>query len=104
MATILIVDDDAVIRGLLVELLAGEVGLKIVEASSGPEALRMAAIHHPKLVISDVLMPTMDGFELVRLLRSSASLEHTAVIFYTGTFLQKEALDLAKACGAIYVE
>jgi putative two-component system response regulator len=102
MATILVVDDDDDIRRFFVQLL-GRAGHEVVEACDGADALRKAAAHQPDLVISDLLMPAMDGFELVRLLRSESTLEETAVIFYTATFVQQEALDLARACGAIYV-
>ena len=101
MAKILIVDDHDGIRRFLATLL-GCAGHEVVEACDGADALRKAAAHRPDLVISDLLMPAMDGFEFVRLLRSEPALEDTGVIFYTAVFAQQEALDLARACGAIY--
>jgi cyclic di-GMP phosphodiesterase len=103
MATILVVDDDADIRRYLSELLARAGQHQVVEACDGHDALRKATIHHPDLVISDLLMPKMDGFEFVRLLRSASTLEKTAVIFYSAVFVQQEAVELARACGAIFV-
>jgi putative two-component system response regulator len=47
-------------------------------------------------------MPAMDGFEFVRLLRNEAALKGTAVIFHSAAFAQKEAMALARACGAVY--
>jgi diguanylate cyclase (GGDEF)-like protein len=54
-------------------------------------------------VICDILMPTMDGYEFVRQLREDAAIAHTEVIFYTATFLEREARGLAESCGVKYV-
>jgi signal transduction histidine kinase len=54
-------------------------------------------------VISDIVMPTMDGFELVRQLRADAQLARTRVIFCTATYLEDKARDLAQAWGVAYV-
>lgn len=64
MAQILIVDDECVIATLLREALR-RAGHAVVTASSGEEGLGKAAEFHPDLVISDVQMPGMSGFELV---------------------------------------
>jgi two-component system, cell cycle sensor histidine kinase and response regulator CckA len=71
MAKILVVDDAAPNRRFLVKLL-GYGAHPLLEAGDGAEALRLCQAERPDLVISDVLMPTMDGFELVRLLRLPA--------------------------------
>jgi CheY-like chemotaxis protein len=62
MAKILIVDDDPTNRSLLVTLL-GHRGHRTLEATDGAEALALAKSWFPDLVVSDVLMPTMDGYE-----------------------------------------
>jgi putative two-component system response regulator len=102
MALILVVDDDVDIRKYFVELLHRS-GHEVLEAGDGREALRQAMLRRPQLVISDLLMPGMDGFELVRSLRSTAGLADTPVIFYTATFVEQEAFNLAQTCGAIHV-
>src|SRR5205085_2809993 len=51
------------------------------------------------LVIADILMPTMDGYEFVRRLRAVAELATTPVIFCTAHFGERDARDLAKQCG-----
>jgi len=58
---ILVLDDDAVNRQFLTALL-GYHGYRLLEASSGSEALAVARTEHPDLIISDVLMPAMDGY------------------------------------------
>jgi len=67
-ATILIVDDDLVVRSLMRAALE-DGGFIVVEASDGLEALRLCAERRPDLVVTDVVMPGMDGFELCRELR-----------------------------------
>ncbi len=98
MARILVVDDSAVNRDLLVTVLSAH-GHTVLEAEDGAQGLAVARREHPPLVISDVLMPTMDGFEFVRQLRADAALASTEVIFYTAHYLEREARQLAAACG-----
>lgn len=102
MPTILVVDDHPTNRKLIKTVLGYE-SYRVLEASDGSEALAKARIEHPDLVITDILMPTMDGFEFVRQLRADASLAQTRVIFYTATFLEHEARQLAEACGVSHV-
>ena len=78
MARILVVDDNASNRKLLATLLSHE-GHQIIEARDGLDGLEAARAAHPDLVISDILMPSMDGFEFVRLLRADPQL-HLAVV------------------------
>ncbi len=102
MAKVLVVDDRVDNRTLLVNLL-GYAGHTVVEAGDGAEALALARAEHPDLVISDILMPAMDGYEFVRRLRSDAALERTPVIFCTGAYHEGQALALAEACGVWHV-
>ena len=53
----------------------------MLEAGDGREALTLAAAEHPALVITEILMPTMDGYELVRGMRSNPALADIPVIF-----------------------
>ena len=68
MAKILIVDDDPATRQLYVSLLS-PFGHEVAEAGDGEEGLRSARQHSPDLVISDILMPTMNGYDFVSALR-----------------------------------
>jgi PAS domain S-box-containing protein len=98
MSKILIVDDSSLNRELLLNLLESEHHLAW-EASDGAEALQIARKERPDLVISDVLMPTMDGYEFVRQLRADPMIGQTPVIFITGNHLGREARTLAESCG-----
>jgi diguanylate cyclase (GGDEF)-like protein/PAS domain S-box-containing protein len=98
MATILIVDDRPTNRQFLLTLL-GYTGHRLLEAADGAEALELARAEHPDTIITDILMPTMNGFELVQQLREDAALAHTPVIVYTATYHTAEARALAESCG-----
>jgi PAS domain S-box-containing protein len=98
MATILIVDDQPANRDYLVTLL-GYNGHRLLEAADGADALAAARAEHPALIIADILMPTMDGYELVRQLRADPAIAATSVIFWTAHYHEQEARSLAKSCG-----
>lgn len=79
MQTILIVDDEAEIVELLEMLLDGD-GLRVLGAYDGTTALRIAREEHPDLVISDVMMPGLDGRELCRAIKSDPQLASTSIV------------------------
>ena len=80
--TVLVVDDVTANRETLLELLDSK-GYRIVEAASGPEALKLATESPPDLVLLDVMMPGMDGYEVCRRLRAEAILAEVPVIMIT---------------------
>src|SRR6185436_19780082 len=98
MATILIVDDRSSNREYLTTLLS-YVGHRLLEATSAAEALAHVRAERPDLVIADIVMPEVDGFEFVRRLRADPSIAQTRVMFYTATYLEGEARSLAQSCG-----
>lgn len=98
MATILIVDDNAINRSFLVTLL-GYAGHRLLEAAGGVEGLQVMHAEHPDLVISDILMPNMDGHEFVTRIYADATLAATPVIFYTAGYHETEARAIARSCG-----
>ena len=98
MTTILVVDDEPVNRDIARTLLSRN-GYTILEANGGADGLRTALRARPDLVVSDVLMPDMDGYQLVRELRACPELAHTPVVFYTSNYLESQARPLAEACG-----
>jgi len=102
MATILIVDDLASNRKYLATLLRSE-GHQLLEAADGAQGLAVVLDAHPDLVITDVLMPVMDGYELVRRLRLDASTSRIPVLFYTAPYGEREARAQALASGVPYV-
>jgi diguanylate cyclase (GGDEF)-like protein/PAS domain S-box-containing protein len=102
MRKILVVDDNAPNREAVLTLLEEE-GYLAIEAADGAEGLRIAERERPQLVISDILMPTMDGYEFVRQLRGNPRLAQTSVIFYTANYHRREAKSLAEQCGVARV-
>jgi DNA-binding response OmpR family regulator len=79
---ILVVDDEEFIRELLAELLLSE-GYEVVSASNGREAIQLAALETPHLVILDANMPEMDGIETTRTLRSQRETCSVPIIMVT---------------------
>lgn len=101
MPTILVVDDRHVNREFFTTLL-GYKGHRVLEAGDGAEALELVRSDRPHLVISDILMPTMDGYEFVRRLRADPDTADIPVVFSTAHYLDREARFLAEACGVLY--
>ena len=102
MTTILVVDDRALDRKYLRALLSHS-GFEVIEARDGAEALVAVLEKRPNLVISDLLMPEVDGFEFVRRMRQRAEIAATPVLFYTATYRAAEAQALAADCGVIEI-
>lgn len=102
MKTILVVDDQPANRDFLGTLL-GYRGHRILEAADGAEALARVREGHPDLVICDILMPTMDGFDFVKQLRTEPGIARTPVVFCTAHYLEREAAALARQCGVSHV-
>jgi diguanylate cyclase (GGDEF)-like protein len=82
MQKVLVADDDAINRQVLAELLKPE--YTVIMAKSGAQALEKAAQHAPDLILLDVVMPDMDGYEVLRRLRAEPQTEHISVIFISG--------------------
>jgi signal transduction histidine kinase len=79
---VLIIDDDARNRDIARAMLA-EVGYEFDEAASGEEGLRLVAERRPDLVLCDVVMPGMEGYEVVRRLKEHAGEEFLPVVLVT---------------------
>ena len=69
---ILVVDDDPQV-GRLVTLILEEDGFEVLHASSGEEALKVVAEHDPELVVLDIVLPGLDGYEVLRRVRANAN-------------------------------
>jgi diguanylate cyclase (GGDEF)-like protein len=82
MQKVLIADDDAINRQVLGELLKPE--YMVLLAKNGEQTLERALRHLPDLILLDVMMPDMDGYEVLRRLRADPQTEHIAVIFISG--------------------
>jgi len=82
MSTVLIVDDDRSARETLVAMLEKE-NYHLALAKNGFEAIQMAERLQPDLILLDIMMPGMDGFEVCRRIRSTASLAEVPIIILT---------------------
>ena len=82
-APILIVDDDAIVSSLMRAALESE-GFAVIQAGDGEHGFRLCEQARPQLLIADVVMPRMDGFELCRELRRRPSSAHLPILMATG--------------------
>ncbi len=98
MAKILIVDDRPSNRSYLNALLSLS-GHRILEAEDGVRALAITRAEGPDLIITDILMPTMDGYEFVQQLRAEPALQATRVIFFSAVYSERETMAMAARCG-----
>jgi CheY-like chemotaxis protein len=79
---VLVADDDAINREVLGELLKPD--YTVLLARNGAQTLERAARHLPDLILLDVMMPDMDGYEVLRRLRGEPLTAHIAIIFISG--------------------
>ncbi|HPY34881.1 MAG TPA: PAS domain S-box protein [Smithellaceae bacterium] len=96
---ILIVDDNSTNLYVLKSLLESE-GMETITAKNGKEALAKARSHPPDLIVSDILMPVMDGYTLCRHWKSDDQLKHIPFIFYTATYTEAKDEKFALSLGA----
>jgi CheY-like chemotaxis protein len=99
---ILLVDDDADIRKIAQLGLERVGGYEVIVASSAKEALQLAEEMNPDLVLSDVMMPEMDGVGLMTELRDNPVTNHLKVVFLTAKAQRSEQEQLL-SCGALGV-
>ena len=99
MTKLLVVDDNEQNRYKLKILLDGN-GYETTVAANGTEALEKARQRLPDLIISDILMPVMDGFTLCREWRGDECLKAIPFIFYTATYTEPKDEKLALSLGA----
>jgi CheY-like chemotaxis protein/predicted regulator of Ras-like GTPase activity (Roadblock/LC7/MglB family) len=98
MPKVLVVDDSTSVRKVLERLLAAR-GLQVVTAQDAEEGLKMVTDESPDLVIADVVMPGMSGFELCQLLRLNQRFRDTPVILISG-IMDDKTLVQAQSVGA----
>ena len=91
MSQVLIVDDEPDIANILGELL-GEEGLDVRVVNDGREALAAVAEKPPDVIITDLMMPRMDGHTLIRELRSNATFRHIPIVVMSAGALDKSLL------------
>lgn len=83
-ARILVVDDDRLIRQMVLVVLR-LAGFAVAEAVDGPDGLVQAAAIHPNLILLDLMMPGMDGYEVCQRLKADPATDNIPVIFLTAS-------------------
>jgi signal transduction histidine kinase len=98
MGIVLVLDDRADDRELLATLLR-HAGHEVVEADTGAVALELARLLRPEVVVVDLLMPLMSGYEFAKRLRADPALAHVEVIFWTASYLEEDVRAVAAGLG-----
>lgn len=96
---VLIVDDNADDRKFLRFNLEYH-GCEVLEATNGAEGLHLASLEIPDIIISDALMPIMDGFQFLRNVREMEALQAVPFIFYSAVYTEDRASELADSLRA----
>lgn len=95
---VLIVDDNGTNLYMLETILKGY-GFEVISAKNGREALDQARLEPPDLIVTDILMPVMDGYALCREWKSDDVLKHIPLIFYTATYTASRDEEFALSLG-----
>jgi CheY-like chemotaxis protein len=95
---VLLVEDSANLRHLFARVLKG-IGFEVCEAANGREALECLAGFEPDVVLTDLMMPEVDGFELIRRLRAMPSMAEVPIVAMTAA-ATTEAEREARRAGA----
>jgi CheY-like chemotaxis protein len=94
--TILVVDDQELVRATILATLKKS-GYQTLEATNGADGLKVACQHHPHLIISDTIMPRMDGFEMFRALQATPHARKIPVIALSSKSTAEEEARLLDA-------
>jgi phosphoribosyl 1,2-cyclic phosphodiesterase/CheY-like chemotaxis protein len=100
--TVLIIDDDADYRRFMAELLKPQ-GWQVIEAEDGDAGIELAKLHRPDVVLSDLLMPGGNGFQVCRALRSNEDLRQTKIVVASGRHFEKDRQAAFKAGADEYI-
>ena len=96
---ILLVDDDLTLREMYDERLQSE-GFSIIQASNGEEALKLAHEAHPNIILLDVMMPKINGFDVLRQLKDDIDTKDIPVIILSALIQDTDQAE-GKKLGAV---
>ena len=99
---VLLVDDEPNIL-IALEFLVKKEGYQAFKAENGEQALKAMASHQPHIVLLDVMMPEMDGFEVARTIRSNPEYDNTRIIFLTAKGTQEDRFKGYATGGEVYI-
>jgi DNA-binding response OmpR family regulator len=88
---VLLADDDMDVRALVRRAIAS-LDVEIIEARDGEETLEAILVEEPDLIVLDVMMPTLNGWEILKYIRSKPEIANTAVLMLTGVGRSVNAL------------
>jgi len=97
--SLLVVEDAPEVRQMLEQILRLN-GYDVATAQNGIEALAAIQKQRPELIVTDILMPKMDGFSLIYRLRTDAKTRNIPVVFLTATYVSADDKDFASTIGA----
>jgi two-component system, cell cycle response regulator DivK len=100
--TILVVEDQEDNRQILRDLL-GSAGFRMIEAHDGQQAVTMALSEHPDLILMDIQLPLVDGYEATRSIKRDAELKHIPIIAVTSYALSGDEQKAREAGCDAYV-
>lgn len=99
---ILLVDDEPSILVAL-EFLVKKEGYTVYIATDGKDALKKIEQIKPRLIVLDIMMPGMDGFEVAKKIRASKDLDQIPIIFLTAKGTQEDRLKGYESGGEVYI-
>ena len=102
MLTILVVDDTSSVRDLICDYLS-KGGYKVIKANNGKEALEQAVNKQPDIIITDIVMPEMNGFELCRSIKKNPITQNSRIVFCSSKTQKIDQLWGIKQGADIYI-
>ena len=90
MATTILIAEDEIHILTLTKFKLRDAGYTVIQAEDGKKALELAQLHHPDLILLDVMMPFLNGYEVLELLRKDDSTKNIPVIMLTAKSFQHE--------------
>ena len=91
-------DNCRIVRDLLTR-----VGFELIEATTGEEGVRQAQLHHPDLILMDIQMPVLDGYEATRQIKAIPELRHIPIIVVTSYAMSGDEAKASAAGADAYV-